>query len=60
MGRQHVDVVLTQWVDDDRFAPINQVSRNLKDLSGDMMSQDYELYEIRLRNKNFAFKKKQQ
>lgn len=42
MRRQHVDVVLTQWVDDDRFAPINQVSRNLKDLSGNMMSQDYE------------------
>lgn len=32
MRRQHVDVVLTQWVDDDRFAPINQMSCNLKDL----------------------------
>lgn len=34
MRRQHVDVVLTQRVDDDRFAPINQVSSNLKDLRG--------------------------
>lgn len=49
MRRQHVDVVLTQWVDDDRFAPINQVSRNLKDLSGNIMSQDYEFYERKLR-----------
>lgn len=57
MRRQHVDVVLTQWVDDDRFAPINQVSRNLKDLSGNMVNQDYESYEIRLRNKNFAYEK---
>lgn len=35
MRRQHVDVVLTQWVDDDRFAPINQVSSNLKNLKGE-------------------------
>lgn len=37
MRRQHVDVVLTQWVDDDRFAPINQVSSNLKDLRGEII-----------------------
>lgn len=34
MRRQHVDVVLTQWVDDDGFAPVNQVNSNLKDLRG--------------------------
>ena len=34
MRRQHVDVVLTQRVDDDRFAPIHQVSSNLKNLEG--------------------------
>lgn len=34
MRRQHVDVVLTQRVDDDGLAPINQVSSNLKDLKG--------------------------
>lgn len=39
MRRQHIDVVLTQWVDDDRFAPINQVSSNLKDLCGKNGSQ---------------------
>lgn len=32
MRRQHVDVVLTQRVDDDGLTPINQVSSNLKDL----------------------------
>lgn len=32
MRRQHVDVVLTQGVDDDCFAPVNQMSCNLKDL----------------------------
>lgn len=37
MRRQHVDVILTQWVDDDGFAPINQVSSNLKDLRGKMI-----------------------
>lgn len=39
MRRQHIDVVLTQWVDDDRFAPVNQVSSNLKDLCGKNGSQ---------------------
>lgn len=29
---QHVDVVLTQWVDDDGLAPVNQVGCNLEDL----------------------------
>lgn len=33
MRRQHIDVILTQRKDDDRLAPINQVSSNLKDLS---------------------------
>lgn len=37
MRRQHIDVVLTQRVDDDRFAPINQVSSNLKNLSGNII-----------------------
>lgn len=34
MRWQHVDVVLTQWVDDDGFAPVHQVSRNLEYLNG--------------------------
>lgn len=33
MRRQHVDVILTKRKDDDRFAPVNQVSSNLEDLS---------------------------
>lgn len=33
MRRQHIDVVLTQWVDDDGFAPVHQVSCNLKYLN---------------------------
>lgn len=32
IGRQHVDVVLTQRVDDDGFAPVHQVSRKLEHL----------------------------
>ena len=37
MRRQHVDVVLTQWVDDDRLAPVNQVSSKLKDLGREIL-----------------------
>lgn len=33
MRRQHVDIILTQWVDDNCLAPINQMSSNLKDLN---------------------------
>lgn len=40
MRRQHIDVVLTQWEDDDRFAPINQVSSNLKDLMGTLFAKN--------------------
>lgn len=46
MRRQHVDIVLTQWVDDDGLAPINQVSSNLKDLKGKHYYYYYCLYII--------------
>lgn len=37
MRGQHINVVLTQGVDDDRFAPVNQVSSNLKDLGSEIV-----------------------
>lgn len=37
MRGQHINVVLTQGVDDDGFAPVNQVSSNLKDLGSEIV-----------------------
>lgn len=50
MRWQHVNVVLTQWVDDDCFAPVNQVSSNLKDLGNKIIKIIQTLLKI-----NFAF-----
>lgn len=37
MRGQHINVVLTQGVDDDGFAPVDQVSSNLEDLGSEIV-----------------------